>query len=145
MNAGLSVSRVGGAAQIACMKAVSGTVRLELAQYNELKAFAQFGSDLDDATQKTLRRGAVLVEILKQPQYAPLDVAMQVSVLYAATRGFLDDVEIEKLGPWEEDFSTYMRSQKAELLNKIRSNAKLKEIEEDLKKALSDHKARFKN
>ncbi|MFK7823795.1 MAG: F0F1 ATP synthase subunit alpha [Oligoflexales bacterium] len=145
MNAGLSVSRVGGAAQIACMKAVSGTVRLELAQYNELKAFAQFGSDLDDATQKTLRRGAVLVEILKQPQYAPLDVAMQVAVLYAATRGFLDDMDLEKLSAWDEDFSTYMRSQKAELLDKIRSNAKLKEIEEDLKKALSDHKARFKN
>ena len=145
MNAGLSVSRVGGAAQIACMKAVSGTVRLELAQYNELKAFAQFGSDLDDATQKTLRRGAVLVEILKQPQYAPLDVAMQVSVLYAATRGFLDDMDIENLSAWEEDFSNYMRSQKADLLEKIRSNVKLKEVEEDLKKALSDHKARFKN
>ena len=145
MNAGLSVSRVGGAAQIACMKAVSGTVRLELAQYNELKAFAQFGSDLDEATQKTLRRGAVLVEILKQPQYAPLDVAMQVSVLYAATRGFLDDMELENLSAWEEDFSNYMRSQKGDLLDKIRSNAKLKEVEEDLKKALSDHKARFKN
>lgn len=145
MNAGLSVSRVGGAAQIACMKAVSGTVRLELAQYNELKAFAQFGSDLDDATQKTLRRGAVLVEILKQPQYAPLDVAMQVSVLYAATRGFLDDMELEKLNAWESDFSTYMRSQKSDLLDKIRSNVKLKEIEEELKNALNDHKARFTN
>lgn len=145
MNAGLSVSRVGGAAQIPAMKAVAGTVRLELAQYNELKAFAQFGSDLDDATQKTLRRGAVLVEVLKQPQYAPLDVGMQVAVLYAATRGFLDECSIETLPSWEEDYTDFMNSQYGETLEKIRSGAKLKEVEGTLKEALGKQMMRFKN
>jgi F-type H+-transporting ATPase subunit alpha len=106
MNAGQSVSRVGGAAQIAAMKSVSGTLRLELAQYRELAAFSQFGSDLDEATQRTLRRGKILVEVLKQPQYAPLDVALQVSILYAATKGFLDKYDVSRVRAFESAYST---------------------------------------
>ena len=143
MNAGLSVSRVGGAAQIPAMKAVAGTVRLELAQYTELKAFAQFGSDLDEATQKTLRRGAVLEEILKQSQYAPLDVGMQVSVLFAATRGFLDAFKIEDLSTWEDKFLKFMKSSYSNVLDKIREGSKLKAIEADLRKALEEHNKEF--
>ncbi len=144
MNAGLSVSRVGGAAQINAMKAVAGSVRLELAQYNELKAFSQFGSDLDEATQKTLKRGAVLVEVLKQKQYEPLDVALQVAVLYAATRGYLDSWEIAKIKPWEGDFCSFMRNQKGEILTKIRAGAKLPEVEKDLAQSIKDHQQRFR-
>ncbi|MFK7873081.1 MAG: F0F1 ATP synthase subunit alpha [Oligoflexales bacterium] len=135
MNAGLSVSRVGGAAQIPAMKGVAGTVRLELAQYAELKAFAQFGSDLDEATQKSLRRGAVLTEILKQPQYSPLDVALQVCSLYAATKGFLDALEVKKIREWEEGFFDFLRSQHASLLDSIRGGAKLKDVEAELRTA----------
>lgn len=143
MNAGLSVSRVGGAAQVAAMKAVSGTVRLELAQYNELKAFAQFGSDLDAATQKTLRRGEVLVEILKQDQYSPLDVALQVATMYAATKGYLDDLDIAKVKTWELELHEYLGEKHSGMLDKVRSGAKLNEIEAELKEAIKSHKERF--
>ena len=94
INAGLSVSRVGGAAQVKAMKSVAGTLRLDLAQYRELAAFAQFGSDLDKATKAQLDRGARMTEILKQVQYAPLSVDKQVMILYAATQGHLDDIEV---------------------------------------------------
>lgn len=143
MNAGLSVSRVGGAAQIAAMKGVAGTVRLELAQYNELKAFAQFGSDLDEATKKTLRRGQVLVEVLKQPQYTPYDVGMQVMVLYAATRGYLDDMDLAKLATWEEKFCEHLRHDQSALIKKIREGAKLKDIEESVVSVITDFNKRF--
>ena len=143
MNAGLSVSRVGGAAQIPAMKAVAGTVRLELAQYSELKAFAQFGSDLDEATQKTLRRGAVLEEVLKQAQYSPMDVAMQVAVLFSATKGFLDGYDIRELGRWEQDFLNFMTVRYSNVLENIRNGAKLTAVESDLKRALEEHKKEF--
>lgn len=143
MNAGLSVSRVGGAAQIPAMKAVSGKLRLELAQYNELKAFSQFGSDLDEATQKTLRRGAVLVEILKQAQYEPLDVGLQVATIYAATNGHLDKVELHKIKDWEKAFHQILSEKYGNTLNKIRNRAKFNDVEEDLKTALKEHKERF--
>ena len=143
MNAGLSVSRVGGAAQIPAMKAVSGKVRLELAQYNELKAFAQFGSDLDEATQKTLRRGQVLVEILKQPQYQPMDVALQVVIIFAATNGFLDAIPVEKIAFWEEGVLRALPTEKAALLQKIRSGGKLKEIEGEMAEFLTAYNKRF--
>ncbi len=143
MNAGLSVSRVGGAAQVPAMKEVAGKVRLELAQYTELKAFAQFGSDLDEATRKTLQRGAVLVEVLKQPQYGPLGVGVQVAVLYAATRGYLDDLDVSSLSQWEESFQGELQGQHSELLKKVAGRAKLKEVEEELKKAITTHKERF--
>ena len=125
------------------MKAVSGTVRLELAQYNELKAFAQFGSDLDDATQKTLRRGSILVEVLKQSQYKPLDVGLQVFVLYAATRGYLDEMQVSDIGPWEKGFHRYLLESQADLLNKIKTGAKLKEIEKNIQAAIETHKERY--
>lgn len=143
MNVGLSVSRVGGAAQIPAMKAVAGRLRLELAQYNELKAFAQFGSDLDEATQKTLRRGAVLVEILKQFQFEPLGVALQVSSIYAATNGFLDDLDLSKIKAWEKGFYTYLEKTIPEALTKIAEGAKLPEVEEQLKTAVSTFKKEF--
>ena len=143
MNAGLSVSRVGGAAQIPAMKAVSGKVRLELAQYNELKAFAQFGSDLDESTQRTLRRGQVLVEVLKQQQYRPMDVALQVVIIFAATNGFLDATPVEKIESWEAGLLLALSSEKEPLLQKIRSGAKLKEIEGELAECLAAYNKRF--
>ena len=143
MNAGLSVSRVGGAAQVPAMKAVAGTVRLELAQYNELKAFAQFGSDLDEATKKTLRRGEVLVEVLKQPQYSPQSVGIQVAVIYAATKGFLDDVPASEIKGWEQDFSSFLESNHSSLIKKVADQCKIKEIEAELSEAISAHKKRY--
>jgi F-type H+-transporting ATPase subunit alpha len=145
MNAGLSVSRVGGAAQISAMKSVAGKLRLELAQYNELKAFAQFGSDLDESTQKTLKRGAILVEVLKQAQYEPLDAAIQVTIIYAATNGFLDQIELKRLGLWEQDFIEFLKNNYEKMLDKIRNGKKLGEVEEEIKKALKEHKERFAN
>src|SRR5207244_6617558 len=94
VNVGLSVSRVGGSAQIKAMRAVAGTLRLDLAQYRELAAFAQFGSDLDKATQNQLNRGRRLVEILKQPQYVPMRIERQVAIIYAGTNGFLDNIPL---------------------------------------------------
>lgn len=144
MNAGQSVSRVGGAAQIPAMKAVSGTLRLELAQYRELAAFAQFGSDLDAATQKTLRRGEVLVEVLKQPQYKPMDVAEQVVILYAATNGFLDTLETSKIREFESELVNFMRANHSSLLDEIRGGAKLKgETKDNLDKAVGNFSERF--
>jgi F-type H+/Na+-transporting ATPase subunit alpha len=138
MNAGLSVSRVGGAAQVPAMKDVAGKVRLELAQYNELKAFAQFGSDLDKATQKTLKRGAVLVEILKQSQYQPMDIAFQVASLFAATRGYLDDYPLEKIFQWEKDFHAYLEENNSEELSAIKAGKKLGAIEKKLGLSLEE-------
>ena len=144
MNAGQSVSRVGGAAQIPAMKAVSGTLRLELAQYRELAAFAQFGSDLDSATQKTLRRGEVLVEILKQPQYKPMDVSQQVTILYAATNGFLDTYNTSVLHRYEADLIDHMQANHGGLLNEIRSGGKLKgDLKDKLHSSIKEFDERF--
>ena len=125
VNVGLSVSRVGGAAQIKAMKQVAGTLRLDLAQYRELAAFAQFGSDLDKATQLKLNRGRRMVELLKQPQYQPLPVEEQVAVIFAAGRGFLDDIEVGALRKFEEQFLDYMRNSKASVLKDIREKKAL--------------------
>jgi F-type H+-transporting ATPase subunit alpha len=145
MNVGLSVSRVGGAAQIPTMKAVAGRLRLELAQYNELKAFAQFGSDLDEATQRTLRRGAVLVEVLKQFQYEPLEVSYQVASIYAATNGHLDEMKLEDIRKWEKNFYSYLGKNHKAMLDKISNRGKIQEVEEELKKAIIAHKKEFMN
>ncbi|MBP6218164.1 MAG: F0F1 ATP synthase subunit alpha [Oligoflexales bacterium] len=142
MNAGLSVSRVGGAAQIPAMKAVGGKLRIELAQYNELKAFSQFGSDLDEATQKTLRRGAVLVEILKQVQYEPLDVALQVACIYAVTNGYLDGFPLLGIRDWEKGFYSYLQKNHEGMLTKIRDRAKLSEVEEELKESIKNYSSK---
>jgi F-type H+-transporting ATPase subunit alpha len=144
MNAGQSVSRVGGAAQIAAMKSVSGTLRLELAQYRELAAFSQFGSDLDEATQRTLRRGRILVEVLKQSQYAPLDVALQVAILYAATKGFLDKHDVSRVREFESGLFDHLRTNAAGLLDQIRGGAKLSgDLEAKFRQAITDFDSRF--
>lgn len=130
VNVGLSVSRVGGAAQIKAMKQVAGSLRLDLAQYRELAAFAQFGSDLDQATQKQLNRGARLVEILKQGQYQPLSVEKQILIVFAGVNGWLDSITIENLGRYEKELYEHLDLQHASLLEEIRNK---KKMDDDLK------------
>ncbi len=120
INVGLSVSRVGGAAQIKAMKQVAGTMRLDLAQYRELAAFAQFGSDLDKATKAKLERGARLVELLKQPQYQPMPAQEQVASIYAATNGYMDDIAVENVRDFEAKYLAYLRDTKKDILEAIR-------------------------
>ncbi len=145
INVGLSVSRVGGAAQIKAMKKVAGTLRLDLAQYRELAAFAQFGSDLDKATKTKLTRGERLVELLKQPQYKPMVVEEQVSVLYAGTRGFLDDVAVTDAIRFGEELVEFMRNQKSDILAEIVQTKDLgSETEKKLADAINEFKAGFK-
>ena len=143
INAGLSVSRVGGAAQVPAMKKVAGSLRLELAQFRELEAFAQFGSDLDQATQKTLRRGAVLVEILKQGQYEPTHVGLQVSSIFAATKGHLDNLDKTKIGRWEKGFHDHLKAKYMPMVEKIEGRAKLDEIESELTSAIEEYNKGF--
>ncbi len=133
VNVGLSVSRVGSAAQTKAMKKVAGSIKLELAQYREMAAFAQFGSDLDASTQKLLNRGSKLTEILKQNQYSPLKVAEQVIAVFSGVRGFLDDVELNKIKSFETGLIEKIKSDKPELIDKIQSTGKL---EEDTEKTL---------
>ena len=127
VNVGLSVSRVGSAAQIKAMKQVAGTIKNELAQYREMAAFAQFGSDLDAATQKMLNRGARLTELLKQPQFSPLKVEEQVVVLFAGTQGYLDPLPVEKVGEFEDGLLAFMREKHADILKSIRKDKELTE------------------
>ena len=135
VNVGLSVSRVGGSAQIKAMKKVAGTLRLDLAQYRELAAFAQFGSDLDETTQKQLSRGERLVELLKQGQYVPMDVIDQVITIFAATKGLFDIVPVAKVGEAEKELLEHMHSQQSSLVESIRND---KAISDDNGKALTD-------
>ncbi|MBO6549524.1 MAG: F0F1 ATP synthase subunit alpha [Rhizobiales bacterium] len=125
VNVGLSVSRVGSSAQIKAMKQVAGPIKGELAQYREMAAFAQFGSDLDAATQKLLNRGARLTELLKQPQYAPLQVEEQVVVIYAGVNGYLDDLPVGDVGRYEEELLRHFRDEKKDILDTIRNDKKL--------------------
>jgi F-type H+-transporting ATPase subunit alpha len=125
MNVGLSVSRVGGAAQRRAMKQVAGRLRLEYAQYRELAAFAQFGSDLDAATRRQLDRGARITEVFKQPQYQPLPMEKEVAIIFAVTNGFLDDVPVEKVQPFEAAFHAFMDSNHPEWLAKVRDEKQL--------------------
>ncbi len=125
VNVGISVSRVGGNAQIKAMKKVAGRLRLDLAQYRELEAFAQFGSDLDAATQRQLARGARTVEMLKQPQYQPMAVENQVALIYAVTNGFLDDVEVEQVRQWELGFHQNMAAKHQDVLDELRETGRL--------------------
>lgn len=146
INAGVSVSRVGGSAQIKAMKKISGNLRLDLAQYNELKAFTQFGSDLDAATKATLDRGARVMEILKQGQYVPMPVEDQVVVIYAISKGFTDDVAVDKIGAFEKGLLNFMKSSsyKASVLDVIASTGKLEgAADEALVKAINEFKATF--
>ena len=133
INVGNSVSRVGGSAQIKAMRSVAGTLRLDLAQYRELAAFAQFGSDLDPATQKQLNRGRRLSEILKQPQYRPLSVEKQVAIVFAATNGYLDPVPVERLRRYEDELFRFLETQRPEVLSTISVK---KVLDDDVKGAL---------
>ena len=144
INVGLSVSRVGGAAQIKAMKSVAGTLKLELAQYRELAAFAQFGSDLDPATQKQLNRGQRLVEILKQGQYKPMTIEKQVIIIFAATNGYVDSYPVAALKKYEEELMTFIESRHADLLTDLRDKKALDDtVKPKLKKALEDFKGLF--
>ena len=139
INVGLSVSRVGGAAQVKAMKQVAGTLRLDLAQYREKEAFAQFGSDLDLATQRQLARGQRLVEILKQPQYQPMPWVDQVLSIFAATNGYLDDQPISALNKFEKEFLTFIKTKKADLRKSIEEAKKIDDATEaELKSALDE-------
>ena len=133
VNVGLSVSRVGSAAQTKAMKKVAGSIKLELAQYREMAAFAQFGSDLDASTQQLLNRGAKLTELLKQDQYLPMTVAEQVISVFTGVKGFLDDVDLNKIKKFERDIIEKIKLDKPEILESIQSSGKL---EEDIEKAL---------
>ncbi len=135
INVGLSVSRVGGAAQVKAMKQVAGTLRLDLAQYRELEAFAAFGSDLDKATQQQLTTGARLVEILKQPQYQPLPVEKQVLILYAGTRRFLNEYPVEALGKYEAGLYAFVEDRYPQIYEQLRQKL---EIDEELDKLMTE-------
>jgi F-type H+-transporting ATPase subunit alpha len=128
VNVGLSVSRVGSAAQIKAMKQVAGSIKLELAQFREMEAFAQFGSDLDETTRRLIDRGKRLTELLKQPQYSPMAVEDQVVMIFAGVRGYLDGVPLVSIGRFQEELLMYMRTHHAALLSTIRQD-----------QALSDH------
>jgi F-type H+-transporting ATPase subunit alpha len=144
INVGLSVSRVGGNAQISAMKKVAGTLRLDLAQYRELAAFAQFGSELDKATQAQLARGQRLVELLKQDQFVPLPVEKQVVVIFAGTSGYLDDIAAPDVGRFEREFLAFVEAHYGSMLAKLSQRKKLDdEILSELKKAIADFKERF--
>jgi len=146
LNVGISVSRVGSDAQIKAMKKVAGKMKLDMAQFRELEAFAQFGSDLDEKTRKTIEQGKRTMEVLKQNQYEPMPVENQVAILYAVTNGFLDDVAVEKVRDWEKDFHKYLESSQKEVLKAI---ADKKELTDDivtkLEKAIKEFKEIYQN
>jgi F-type H+-transporting ATPase subunit alpha len=141
VNAGISVSRVGGNAQIKAMKQVAGRLRLDLAQYRELEAFAQFGSELDPATQRQLARGVRVVEVLKQPQYQPMPVELQVVVIFAVTNGLIDDVDIPAIKAWEKGLLEFMAAQHAAIIDEIKTRRALSdELSGRLRKAIDEYK-----
>jgi len=144
INVGLSVSRVGGAAQTKAMKKVAGTLKLDMAQFRELAAFAQFGSDLDKATQRQLERGYRLVEVLKQPQYQPMSAQNEVMILFAGANGYLDEWPVEAIADYEKQALEFMESKYADLLEEIKEKNEINdELEEKLKKALDEFKSIF--
>jgi len=144
VNVGLSVSRVGGNAQIKAMRQVAGTLKLELAQYRELAAFAQFGSDLDKATQAQLSRGERLVEVLKQGQYSPLPFSKQILIIFAGTNGFLDDLPVEEVRPFEKHLYEYVDAMNPGLLKAIMDKKVLDDsLKNDMKKVIGEAKERF--
>ncbi|QOQ98663.1 F0F1 ATP synthase subunit alpha [Helicobacter winghamensis] len=144
INVGLSVSRVGGAAQIKATKQVSGTLRLDLAQYRELQAFAQFASDLDESSRKQLDRGQRMVEVLKQPPYSPLPIERQVVIIFAGARGYMDDIAVANITKFEGDLYPFLEAKYPQIFEDIRSKKMLdKDIEETLCKALEEFKSSF--
>ncbi|WP_307983538.1 F0F1 ATP synthase subunit alpha [uncultured Helicobacter sp.] len=144
INVGLSVSRVGGAAQIKATKQVAGTLRLDLAQYRELQAFSQFASDLDETSRKQLERGQRMVEVLKQPPYSPLAIERQVVIIFAGAKGFLDDIPANRVMDFEKDLYTFIESKFPQILEDIRAKKSIdKDTESVLSKALEEYKLGF--
>jgi F-type H+-transporting ATPase subunit alpha len=145
VDVGISVSRVGGNAQMPAMKSIAGGLRLDLANFRSLEAFAQLGTELDPATQKQLDRGYRIVEVLKQPQYKPMAVTDQVMIIYAATKGLMDDVPIKRVREWEGQFLTFMREQRTAVRDELKASKKLTpEIEGKLKAAIEEFRLQFK-
>jgi F-type H+-transporting ATPase subunit alpha len=144
INVGLSVSRVGGAAQVKAMKQVAGTLKLDLAQYRELAAFAQFGSDLDKSTQAQLDRGVRLVELLKQPQFQPMSLSKQITVLFAGTRGFIDKYEVEKVSIYEQQLLSFVESKHPAIMKEIEEKKVISpELEKKMKEVLTEFDSVF--
>jgi F-type H+-transporting ATPase subunit alpha len=144
INVGISVSRVGGSAQVKAMRQVAGKLRIDLAQYNELQAFAQFASDLDKETLSFIRRGQRLVELLKQNQYEPLSMPEEVIVIYAGTRGYLDDVDLERVKEFEIKLLDYIKKNYQSLIESIETKKELTpDIETELKKVIEEFKKEF--
>jgi F-type H+-transporting ATPase subunit alpha len=139
VNVGLSVSRVGSAAQVKAMKQVAGSIKLELAQYREMEAFAQFASDLDAATQRLLARGARLTELLKQDQFAPLPVEEQVAVIFAGVRGFIDGIALEKVTDFEQKLRNELKANGQEILDTIRTEKEISTATEEKLKAFVEN------
>jgi F-type H+-transporting ATPase subunit alpha len=135
INVGISVSRVGGAAQTKAIKKIAGTLKLELAQFDELAAFSQFASDLDAATQAQLGRGKRLRELLKQPQFSPLILAEQVAIVYAGTKGYLDELAVEQVSQFVRELREYLKSSKPEFINAVQSEKVLSDASEEILKA----------
>jgi F-type H+-transporting ATPase subunit alpha len=146
LNVGISVSRVGSSAQTKAMKKVAGKLRLDIAQFRELEAFAQFGSDLDENTRQRIERGRRTVEILKQGQYEPMNVSHQVAIIYAVINGFLDDVAVEKVANWERDFHKYLDSSAKAVMDLIADKKDLTdEVVEKLQGAIKEFKEVYQN
>ena len=144
INVGLSVSRVGGAAQIKAMKQVTGRLRLDLAQYRDLAAFAQFATDLDEKTKQQIERGARMIELLKQGQFNPMSVEEQVVLFFAGTNGFLDSIPVGRIGDFEEGLLEYFNAQHKDILKKIRTEEKISDdLSRDLNKALESFSKNF--
>jgi F-type H+-transporting ATPase subunit alpha len=144
VNVGLSVSRVGGSAQVKAMRQVAGSLRLDLAQYRELEAFAQFGSELDKATQAQLNRGIRLVEVLKQPQYQPLSAEKQILIIYAGTRGFLDKYPVETIQRYERELYEFAEAKYSDILKEIKEKSVIEaELDQKIEKALSEFDSVF--
>jgi F-type H+/Na+-transporting ATPase subunit alpha len=143
INVGVSVSRVGGAAQTKAMKKVAGTLRLDLAQFRELEAFAAFGSDLDKSSQAQLQRGARVIEVLKQPQFQPVPMEDQVIAIYAVINGFMDDVPVDEVRPFETGLIEFMHGRHPDVVEHLRTKGTLEGIEDKLKQGISDFKASF--
>jgi F-type H+/Na+-transporting ATPase subunit alpha len=145
VDVGISVSRVGGNAQVGAMKQVAGGLRLDLAAFRSLEAFAQLGTELDKASQSQLDRGYRMVEVLKQPAFAPMNVVDQIMILFAGTNGFIDKVPVKSVAAWQDQFLKFMREQRAEVRNKLAKDKKLsKELEADLRKAVEAFQPQFK-
>jgi F-type H+-transporting ATPase subunit alpha len=145
INVGISVSRVGGSAQIKSMKKVAGTLKLDQAQYRELEAFSKFGSDLDAATMATLEKGKRNVEILKQAQYSPVSVEKQVAIIYLGTNGLISDVPVDKVGEFEELFLTTLEERHPEVLETFKSGKLTDEATDVLKKLAHDLTSQYRN